>query len=72
MNKENQNINERRGGLIGCLSRLVRWPFMVLAELEKLNKNMERIANASDGVKRCIYNDNHRGRHAFRTGHWND
>jgi hypothetical protein len=23
MNKENQNLNERNGGLIGCLSRLV-------------------------------------------------
>jgi len=25
MNKENLNINERRGGLIGCLNRLVRF-----------------------------------------------
>lgn len=66
------NIIEKLSGLIGCLSRLVRWPSTVLAELEKLNKNIERIANASDEAKQCIDNNNHRGRHAFRTGHWND
>ena len=72
MNIKNLNPIKLLSALIGCLNRLVRWPFMVLDELEKLNKNMERIANASDEVKRCIYNDNHRRRHAFRTGHWND